>query len=114
MFWQSPGFTIAAIAALAVGIGTNTAIFSVINTVLLKPLSFTDPPERIVVFQNTFGQGGRSQGASPNEFNFWRSQKQTFEHISAFAFNVANLTGESFPEQVQMTRASADFFRLCG
>jgi hypothetical protein len=113
MFLQQPGFTIVAIAALALGIGTNTAIFSVVNTVLLKPLSFPDP-ERIVMFQNPFKQGGRSGGASPNEFNFWRQQTQAFQDVSAYAFNVANLTGEAAPEQIQTTRASADFFRLCG
>jgi putative ABC transport system permease protein len=112
MFLQSPGFTIAAIAALALGIATNTAIFSVVNTVLLKPLAFTDP-ERIVLFQNVFRQG-RGGGASPNEYNFWRQQTQAFQDVSAYAFNVANLTGESFPEQIQATRASANFFRLCG
>ena len=113
MFLQQPGFTIVAIAALALGIGTNTAIFSVVNTVLLKPLSFPDP-ERIVMFQNLFKQGGRSGGASPNEFNFWRQQTQAFQDVSAYAFNVANLSGEAAPEQIQTTRASADFFRLCG
>ena len=113
MFLQTPGFTIAAIAALALGIGTNTAIFSVVNTVLLKPFAYPDP-ERIVMFQNTFKQGGRSGSASPNEYNFWRQQAEAFQNVSAYAFNVANLTGEAFPEQIQATRASAEFFRLCG
>jgi hypothetical protein len=66
------------------------------------------------MFQNLFKQGGRSGGASPNEFNFWRQQTQAFQDVSAYAFNVANLTGEAAPEQIQTTRASADFFRLCG
>jgi putative ABC transport system permease protein len=113
MFLQAPGFTIVVISALALGIGTNTAIFSVVNTVLLKPLAFPDP-ERIVLFQNLFKQGGRSGGASPNEYNFWRQQTQAFQDVSAYAFNVANLTGDSAPEQIQTTRASANFFRLCG
>lgn len=112
MFLQSPGFTIVVIAALALGIGTNTAIFSVVNTVLLKPLAFRDP-ERIVLFQNVF-KGGRSPGASPNEYNFWRQQTQAFQDISAYAFNVTNPTGEGAPEQIQTTRASADLNRLCG
>jgi len=113
MFLRTPGFTAIVIAALALGIGTNTAIFSVVNTVLLKPLAFPDP-EKIVVFQNLFKTGARGGSASPNEYNFWRQQTQTFQDISAYAFNVANLTGESIPEQVQVTRASANFFRLCG
>jgi len=113
MFLQTPGFTVAAIAALALGIGTNTAIFSVVNTVLLQPLAFPDP-DRVVNFQNTFKQGGRGSSASPSEFNFWRRQTGAFQDVSASAFNVANLTGEASPEQIQMTRASADFFRVCG
>jgi putative ABC transport system permease protein len=96
MFLQTPSFTIVVIAALALGIGTNTAIFSVVNTVLLKPLAFTDP-ERIVIFENLFKQGGRSPGASPNEYNFWRQQTRAFQDVSAYAFNVANLTGEAVP-----------------
>lgn len=113
MFIQTPSFTIVVVAALALGIGTNTAIFSLVNTVLLKPLAFPDP-ERIVLFQNVFKQGGRGGGASPNEYNFWRDQPQSFQDVSAYALNVANLTGEAAPEQIQMTRASANFFRLCG
>jgi len=110
MFLQTPGFTIVVILALALGIGTNTAIFSVVNTVLLKPADFRDP-ERIILFQNVF-KGGRGPSASPNEYNFWRQQTQPFQDISAYAFNVANLTGEGAPEQIQTTRASANFFRL--
>jgi putative ABC transport system permease protein len=113
MFIQTPSFTIVVVAALALGIGTNTAIFSLVNTVLLKPLAFPDP-ERIVLFLNVFKQGGRGGGASPNEYNFWRDQTQSFQDVSANALNVANLTGEAAPEQIQMTRASANFFRLCG
>lgn len=112
MFLQTPGFTVVVIAALALGVGTNTAVFSVVDTVLLKPGSYPDP-DKMVMFQNVF-KGGRGGGASPNEFNFWRQQTQAFQEVSAFTFNVANLTGEAAPEQVQMTRASADFFPLLG
>ena len=112
MFRQTPGFTIVLIAALALGIGTNTAIFSVVDTVLLKPGSYPDP-DRIVMFQNIF-KGGRSPSGSPNEYNFLRQQTQAFQDVAAYTFNVANLTGEGAPEQVQMTRASADFFHLLG
>jgi putative ABC transport system permease protein len=88
MFRQTPGFTTVVIAALALGIGTNTAMFSVVDTVLLKPGS--DPNvDTMVMFQNVF-KGGRGGGASPNEFNFWRQQTKAFQDVSAYAFNVAN------------------------
>ena len=110
---KSPGFTVAALAALALGIGTSTAIFSVVNTVLLKPFAYPDP-ERIVMFQNTFRQFASTGSAAPTEFNWWREQTEAFQYISAYDFSVANLTGESFPEQIPEMHASADFFRLCG
>jgi len=113
MFLRTPGFTLAAVAALALGIATSTAMFSVVNTVLLKPFAYTDP-ERIVMFQNMFQQGELGGTASPTEFDLWRQQTGAFRDVSAYAFTVANLTGEAFPEQVQATRVSADFFRLCG
>ncbi len=113
MFLQTPSFTLTALAALALGIATNTAIFSVVNTVLLKPFAYPDSG-RIVMFQNTFRNAPRSGSASPVEFNWWRQQTEAFQDVSAYDFNVTNLTGESFPEQIPMMHASADFFRLCG
>ena len=113
MFLQTPSFTITAIAALALGIATNAAIFSVVNTVLLKPFSYPDPA-RIVMFQNMFQQGGHGGTASPTEFNWWRQQSEAFQYVSAYSFDFANLTGQAFPEQIQATHVSADYFLLCG
>src|ERR1700726_1609129 len=84
MFLQAPGFTMAAIAALALGIATNTAMFSVVNTVLLKPFAYADP-ERIVMFQNMYQQGGLGGTASPTEFNWWRQQTAAFQDVSAYS-----------------------------
>jgi putative ABC transport system permease protein len=113
MFRRSPAFTITAVAALALGIGANTAIFSVVDTVLVKPFAYTDP-ERIVMFEHTFQRAFRTGTAAPAEFNWWRQQTQAFQDVSAYAFSVVNSTGESFPEQIPAMRVSADFFRLCG
>jgi putative ABC transport system permease protein len=111
---NSPGFTVVAVLTLALGIAVNTAMFSVVNTVLLKPFAYSDP-DRIVMFQNMFRQGGVGGTASPTEFNWWRQQTTAFQDVSAYSlFDVVNLTGEAFPEQIQVMRASADFFRLCG
>src|SRR5262249_32634938 len=112
MFWNSPGFTVTAIAALALGIGANTAIFSLINRVLLRPMPYPGA-ERIVFLMNTFPQGSGT-GASPAKFAFWRQQAESLQEISAWRFGVANYKAGDQPEQIQATQASADFFRLLG
>ena len=109
---QSPAFTIAAVAALTLGIGANTAIFSVVNTVLLKPLPYPDP-DRLLVFTNTSPQGS-GPGASPTKFEIWRKQTAAFQDVSAYRFNVVNVTGGSDPEQIASGMVSVDFFRLFG
>src|SRR5262245_45016078 len=114
MFLQTPSFTIVAIATLALGIATNTAIFSVVNTVLLKPFAYRDPG-RIVMFQNMFQQGGLGGTGSPTEFNWCRQQTGAFQDVSAYSlFDAVNLAGDAFPEQIRAMRVSADFFRLSG
>src|SRR5690349_22119172 len=112
IFRQSPGFTAAAVAALALGIGTNTAIFSVVNSVLLRPAPFPDP-DRLVVFMNTSPQGS-GPAASPAKFQHWREQSSVVQDVSAFRTGIVNLTGGSFPEQLRSAQVSADFFRLFG
>jgi putative ABC transport system permease protein len=112
MFRQSPGFTVAAVAALALGIGANTAIFSIINVVLLKPVPFPEV-DRLVVFQTTGPQGPFNAG-SPAKFQHWREQTSIVEDVSAYTSNVVNLTTGGFPEQIRAGRVSADYFRLFG
>lgn len=112
MLRRSPTFTLAVVAALALGIGVNTAVFSVINTVLLKPLPYPDPG-RLIMFLNTSPQGS-GPGASPTKFNLWRRRTGAFQDVAAYRFSVANLTGTADPEQIQVGQVSADFFRLFG
>jgi predicted permease len=110
IFVRSPGFALAAVAALALGIGANTAIFSVVSAVLLKPIPFQDP-DRIVMFLNTSpqGQGG---AASPAKFNHYREQTAVTQDVAAYRTGVVNYTGGSFPEQLRSGQVSGDFFRL--
>jgi predicted permease len=110
MFRQSPVFTIAAIAALTLGIGANTAIFSVVNAVMLKPVSFPDP-DRVVFFMNTSPQGS-GPAASPAKFMHYRQQGEVVRDVSAFTSGIVNYTSGSFPEQLRSGRVTADFFTL--
>src|SRR2546426_2248900 len=114
MLRQSPGFTITAIATLMLGIGANTAIFSVVNTVLLKPLPFPDP-DRIVVLMNSSPQGS-FPGASVPKYNVWRAQTQVLEDVTAYDTGGpgGNIAGGERPEQVEGIHVSREFFRLFG
>ncbi len=112
MFAQSPAFTLAAIAALTLGIGANTAIFSVVNAVLLKPLDFPDP-DRIVLFMTTSPQG-QGQAASPAKFQHFRQQHEVVQDVAAYRTGIVNYTGGTFPEQLRSGQVSVDFFKLFG
>jgi putative ABC transport system permease protein len=110
---KNPGFTVVAVLTLALGIGANTAIFSVINTVLLSPLHARDAT-RIVVFLNTSAAGYSSPFASEAKFNLWREQTSAFEDVAGYEDSVTNLTGVNQPEQVQTEKVTANYFRLFG
>ncbi len=112
MFRQNRAFTAAAVAALALGIGANTAIFSVVSAVLLKPVPFPEP-DNVVLFMNTSPQGG-GPAASPAKFAHWRQQTTVVQDATAFRTNVVNYTGGEFPEQLRAGQVSADYFRLFG
>src|SRR5207244_5194349 len=104
-------FTATAIAALALGIGATTAIFSIVNAVLLKPVPFPNP-DRLVMFMNTF-PGGQGPASSPAKFQHWRSQS-TIEDASAFRTGIVNYTGGEVAEQLKSAQVSADYFKLFG
>ncbi len=115
MFRANPGFTIAAVAALALGIGINTAIFTVVDTVLLKPLTYPDP-DRIVQFLITSPQGDIvSSGMSIPDFVLFEQQTSVFQDIAAYDWGGPgyNLTGDR-PEQVRGVHVTQGYFRLFG
>ena len=111
---RAPAFTMAALGALVIGIGANTAIFSVVDQVLLKPLNYPDPG-RIVLFFITTPQGP-SYGGSAVKYNLWRQQSSLFENVAAYEYRGSNLNvpAGSLPEQVHCIRVSADYFPLFG
>jgi len=111
MFGQSKAFTATAVAALALGIGANTAIFSIVNAVLLKPVPFPNP-DRLVMFMNTF-PGGQGPASSPAKFQHWRSQS-TIQDAAAFRTGIVNYTGGEIAEQLKSAQVSADYFKLFG
>ncbi len=113
-FRRSPGFTAAVVAALALGIGANTAIFSVVNTVLLRPLPFPDA-DRIVVLMNKSPQGS-GPAASVPKYNVWRQQTQVLDDATAYDTGGPglNLSGGDRPEQIKGIHVSQEFFRLFG
>jgi len=112
MFVQSPAFSLAAVAALTLGIGANTAIFSVVNAILLKPVAVPDP-DRVVVFMNVTPRGS-GPAASPAKFAHYQQQTDVVENVSAFNTGVMNYTGGTFPEQLRSGRVSVNFLKLVG
>ncbi len=113
MLAKSPAFSLAAIAALALGIGVNTAIFSVVNAVLLKPLTYPDP-DRMVQFLST-SPNGNNPAASITKFHNWQQQTSVFQDVAAYDFGGPgfNLTG-AVPEQVHGIHVTHDYFALFG
>lgn len=109
----NPAFTVTAVAALALGIGANTAIFTVVDTVLLKPLTYPDP-SRMVRFLNTSNEGN-GDSSSPVNFNIWRAQTKVFQDVAAYDFGGPgfNITG-AVPEQVHGIHVSENYFHLFG
>jgi putative ABC transport system permease protein len=112
MFVQSPAFTLAAVAALTLGIGANTAIFSIVNAVLLKPVPYPDP-DRLVMFMNTSPQGS-GPAASPAKFQHWSAQDAVVQDAAAFRTGIVNYTGGTFPEQLRSGQVTVNFFKLFG
>jgi putative ABC transport system permease protein len=113
MFRTNPGFTFAAIAALALGIGINTAIFTVVDTVLLKPLTYPDA-DRLVRFLITSPQGNGTAASIP-KFMLWRQQTSALQDVAAYDLGGPgyNLTGDR-PEQVHGIHVTQEYFSLFG
>jgi putative ABC transport system permease protein len=113
MIVGQPGFALVAVIALALGIGANTAVFSVVNAVLLKPLPYRQPERLIVLFHNYRATNFRASVSVPG-FLDYRGQKDVFEDLAAIISWSANLSGQDEPERVQGRLTSATYFRILG
>ena len=112
---KNPGFTMVAVFALALGIGANTAIFSVVNVVLLRQLPYENPDRLVTIWENKLtGDATRGQD-SPVTFADWRDQKQIFEGATGWWYPQINLTkAGAEPERVRTIDATDDFFTVMG
>lgn len=112
MVGKRPGFFSVIIATLALAIGANTAIFSAVNTVLLRPLPYGDPDRLVWIWENNLVSGIEKEPASIPNFADWREQNQVFESIAAFHNWAATLTLNGEPERVAASRVSFNLFSL--
>ena len=111
---KNPGFTIVAVTALALGIGANSAIFSVVNAVLLRPLPFKNPEQLVMVWENATHAGFPKNTPSPPNFLDWQRQNTVFTGMAAMAERSFNLTGVGEPERLDGRRVSANLFEVLG
>ena len=112
---KNPGFTIVAVMTLALGIGANTAIFSVVQNVLLRPLPYPEP-DKLVEIWNTYPPQVPRGGLSPGDYADWKQQNQSFSEMGAYVriSQGFNLTGEGEPQRVLASYASAGLFPMLG
>jgi len=112
---KRPGFTAIALVALALGIGANTAIFSLVHAVVIRPLPFPDPDRLVWVYGN-IRNGGSRASVSPPDFLDYRSQNKTFEQFAASGTQplAVNLTGSGEPERLFASAVSGNYFDTFG
>src|SRR5690349_16703716 len=111
---NQPGFTLVAVITLALGIGANTAIFSLVNSILLRPLPFREPDQIVRMLQASPKLGLTSWGVSQADFAAYREQNRSFESIAIYNTNATNLTGAGEPERLPIATVTADFFKVFG
>jgi predicted permease len=112
LLMKHPGFSLVAVITLVLGIGANTAIFSVVNAVLLRPLPYPNAA-RIVVIEEIGAEGKRGQ-VTPANFVDWRNQNTVFEHLAAILTRTSNLAVADEAERINLVMTSANFFDVFG
>ena len=111
---KAPGFTAAAVFTLALGIGANTAIFTVAWRLILQPLPYPSPDRLVQVWEQT--RSGGVNTVAPGNFLDWQRESRSFDAIAAFTFfrGTADLTGAGDPEQLEIRHVTPDYFRVFG
>jgi len=111
---KNPGFTAATVVTLALGIGANTAIFSVVNGVLLRPLPFPEPGRILALWQNDLGDGIVKNTVSMPNFLDWRDQNTVFAAMAAYGLDAVTIAGPTAPVRVRIANVSEGFFDVMG
>src|SRR5574341_90821 len=111
---KAPGFTLAAVLSLTIGIGATSAIFSVINGVVLRPLPYRDPERLVRLWQNKAIAGVSGIPVSAGNVNVWRKQAQSFETVAVFSSTNSIITGDAEPEQITGAGVSHDLLPMLG
>src|SRR5207245_1775767 len=111
---KNPGFTAVAVLTLALGIGANTAIFSVINGVLLRPLPYRDPDRLVTVCQSSIKRGFSQVLVTPATLRNWREQNSVFEELGGQIYESFNLTGIERPEHFHAAWTTPNYFSVFG
>ena len=113
VLWKSPGFTAVAVLAVALGVGANTAIFSVVNAVLLKPLPYRDPGQLVLIYHN-YPKLDLKAPTSAAGYVYYRDHNKSFSDVAAFTPASVNLTGEGEPERLSVMQVTANLFPMLG
>src|SRR5882724_5148139 len=114
VLWKSPGFTIVAVLSLALGVGANTAIFSIVNAVLLRSLPFSHPERLVKIVASNRGVGARDIGFSVPELDDLRTRAGVFDQVTAIQDGPTNLTGGERPQHLELLEVSANYFSMLG
>src|SRR5262245_11268778 len=112
MLCQNPRFTAAAVLSLAIGIGANSAIFSVTNALLLRPLTYRDADRLVILWNRSPGLNVAQDWLSPGEYLDIKAENRVFEQVAATIDASFNLTGQGTPERVEGARVSSSLFPL--
>ena len=114
MLRKHPGFALTAIITLALGIGANTTIFSVVNAVVMEPLPYKEPDRLIRIWESNAGQGRTESSVSVPNFQDWQKQQTVFDQLAASELTTFNLTGSGEPQRIPAARITANLIPTLG